>query len=118
MTVLEDHTALGVYDGPHVPIASPDELVHVHPTRVVVATGAAEEHAVFAGNDLPGVMLGRAAAALGGVHRVRPGERAVVAVATEEGLDHVRSLLDAGVEIVATAVPAHVGRAASVVRGR
>lgn len=104
VTVLEDHTALGVFDGPHVPIASADELVHVHPTRVVVATGAAEEHAVFAGNDLPGVMLGRAAAALAGVHRVRPGERAVVAVATEEGLDHLRSLLDAGVEIVATAV--------------
>ncbi|HVF08925.1 MAG TPA: 2Fe-2S iron-sulfur cluster-binding protein, partial [Actinomycetota bacterium] len=105
VTVLEDHSALGVYEGPHVPVASADELVHVHPVRVVVATGAAEEHAVFAGNDLPGVMLGRAAAALAGLHRVRPGERAVVAVSTEEGLDHLRTLLDAGIEIVATAVP-------------
>ncbi|HEX7247972.1 MAG TPA: 2Fe-2S iron-sulfur cluster-binding protein, partial [Actinomycetota bacterium] len=105
ITVLEDHVAIGVYEGPHVPLASADELVHVHPSRLVVATGAAEEHAVFVGNDLPGVMLGRAAAALAGVHGVPPGERAVVALATEEGLDHLGTLLDAGIVVAAVAVP-------------
>ncbi len=104
VNVVEDHVALGVYEGLHVPLAGDGELVHVHPSRVIVATGAVEEHGVFPGNDLPGVMLGRAAAALAGVHGVRPGERAVVVVRTEEGLQHLRSLLDGGVEVAATAV--------------
>lgn len=104
VTVLETHTALGVYEGLHVPLAGDGELVHVHPSRVIVATGATEAHAVFLGNDLPGVMLGRAAAALAGVHGVRPGKRTVVVVRTEEGLQHLQTLLDTGVEVIATAV--------------
>ena len=51
-------------------------------------------------------MLGRAAAALAGIHGVRPGRRAVVVVRTEEGLHHLQVLLDGGVEIAATAVSA------------
>ena len=106
VTVLETTTALGVYEGLHVPLAGDGELVHVHPSRVIVATGATETHRVFPGNDLPGVMLGRAAAALAGVHGVRPGRRAVVVVRSEEGVHHLSTLVDAGVEVVATAVSA------------
>ncbi len=106
VTVLEDHAAIGVYEGLHVPVVSEDELVHVHPGRVIVATGATESHGVFPGNDLPGVMLGRAAAALAGRYRVRPGDRAVVVVGTEEGLEHLATLRAAGVTIAATAVTA------------
>ena len=108
VTVLEDHTALGLYEGLHVPLAGDGVLVHVHPARVVVATGAAEEHGIFPGNDLPGVMLGRAAAALAGVHGVRPGDRAVVVVRTDEGLQHLRTVVDAGVQVIATAVSAEL----------
>jgi sarcosine oxidase subunit alpha len=102
--VMEEHGAIGVYEGLHVPIASGDELVHVHPRRVVVATGATESHGIFPGNDLPGVMLGRAAAALAGRFQVRPGDRAVAVIGTEEGLEHLSTLAGAGVEIAATAV--------------
>ena len=105
VSVLEFHTALGVYEGLHVPLSGDGELVHVHPTRVIVATGATEAHGVFPGNDLPGVMLGRAAAALAGVHGVRPGRRAVIVVRTEEGLHHLHTLIDAGVEVAAAAMP-------------
>jgi len=111
VTLLDEATALGVYEWLHVPLARAGELVHVYPSRVVVATGATEEHGVFPGNDLPGVMLGRAAAALAGPHGVRPGDRAVVVVRTEEGVQHLQTLIDAGVEVVATAVsPALVQR--------
>ena len=106
VTVMERFTALGVYEGLHVPLAGDGELVHVHPSRVVVATGAVEQHGVFRGNDLPGVMLGRAAAALAGVHGVRPGERAVAVVRTEEGIDHLQAVIGAGVAIAAVAVSA------------
>ena len=40
VTLLDGSTALGIYEGLHVPIARGDELVQVYPSRVVVATGA------------------------------------------------------------------------------
>ena len=63
-----------------VPLVADDAIVQVHPGRIIVATGAAEAHGVFDGNDVPGVWLGRGAARLAGVHHVAPGERAVVVV--------------------------------------
>ena len=106
VSLLEDTTALGVYEGVHAPLVGHGELVHTHPSTVVVATGATEQHGIFPGNDLPGVMLGRAAAALAGLHGVSPGERAVMVVRTEEGIGHLQTLIDAGVRVAATAVPA------------
>jgi sarcosine oxidase subunit alpha len=105
VSLLERHTALGVYEGPLVPIAGEDGLLEVEPARIVIATGAVESHAVFAGNDLPGVWLGRGAARLAGVHSLRPGRRAVVAVRTGEGLEHLRTILEVGVEVAAAVVP-------------
>ncbi len=103
--LLERHVAVGVYEGPLVPLAAEGGLVRVHPRRIVLATGAVETHGVFPGNDLPGVWLGRGAARMAGVHRVRPAERAVVALATEEGLAHLEVLRTAGVEIAAVLAP-------------
>jgi sarcosine oxidase, subunit alpha len=102
--VLERHAALGVYAGPLVPLATEGELVRVHPRRVVVATGAVGAHAAFRGNDLPGVLHGRAAAALA-ARGVRVGERAVVVAGDDEGLEHLAALHAAGVRIVAAVVP-------------
>ena len=85
--ILERHAAIGVYEGPSVPLVGPDELVEVEAARVIVATGALEAHGVFPGNDLPGVWLARGAARLAAVHGVAPGERAVVVANTEEALD-------------------------------
>jgi len=108
VTVLERHAALGLYEGPLVPLASDDELVHVRPRRVVVATGATEAPGVFPGSDLPGVWLGRGAARMAGVHGVRPGEVAVVVAASAEGLRHVTTLRTAGVGIAAVVVPSEL----------
>jgi sarcosine oxidase, subunit alpha len=105
VTVLDGHTALGIYEGLEVPLVADGELVRVQPERVVVATGAAEIHPVFRGNDLPGVWLGRGAARMAGVHGVRPGEVAVAVVGIGEGLDHIETLQAAGVRIAAVAVP-------------
>jgi sarcosine oxidase subunit alpha len=102
--VLAQHAAIGAYEGPMVPLVSAEGLVQVHPKRVVVATGGTEVHPVFPGNDLPGVMLGRAATGL--VRRgVKPGQRAVVAVSHEEGIDHLEGLRSAGVRIAAVVAP-------------
>ena len=104
--VFERAVAIGVYEGGLVPIAAPDELLQVHPGRIVVATGAVEAHAVFEGSDVPGVFLARGAARLAGVHGIVPGERAVVLATTREGIDHLATLRDSGVAIEAALVPA------------
>ena len=105
VTVLERHTAVGIYEGSLVPLVGPSVLVRVDPDRVVVATGAVETHAVFPGNDLPGVWLGRGAARMAGAHGVLPGSRAVVAAGTVEGVSHISTLQSAGVSVVAAVVP-------------
>ncbi len=105
VTILERHAALGIYEGPLVPLVGDDGLVRVEPGRIVVATGAVETHGVFPGNDLPGVWLGRGAARLAGVHSVRPGTRAVIVIGTSEGVEHLRMLRDAGVGVAAAVVP-------------
>ncbi len=103
--LLERHTALGIYEGPLVPLVGPDELVRVEPERIVVATGAVEAHPVFPGNDLPGVFLGRGAARLAAVHGVAPGVKVVVVARTPEGVGHVAALRSTGTEVTAVMVP-------------
>ncbi len=101
--MLDGHAAVGLYEGPIVPLAAEGAIVQVHPGRVIVATGAAEAHGVFDGNDVPGVWLARGAARLAGVHDVSPGERVVVEVRTEEGLDHLETLRAKGCRVIAVA---------------
>lgn len=100
--ILERHAAIGVYEGPSVPLVGPNELVEVEAARVIVATGAIEAHGVFPGNDLPGVWLGRGAARLatGGVTLA---ERAVVVANTAEGDTIATALRAAGTEVTVVA---------------
>ncbi len=92
VTVLERALAVGVYQGPLVPVAGVDRLHLVHPRRVVVASGAVERHGVFPGSDLPGVWMARGAARLAGVHGLAPGRRIVVVAMHAEGLEHFETL--------------------------
>lgn len=97
--IAERHAAIGIYEGPSVPLVGPEELVEVEAARVIVATGALEAHGVFPGNDLPGVWLARGAARLA-VQGVAPGARAVVVANTEDGSASAAALRGAGVEVV------------------
>ena len=97
--IVERHAAIGIYEGPSVPLVGPEELVEVEAARVIVATGALEAHGVFPGNDLPGVWLARGAARLAD-HGVAPGARAVVVANTEDASASAAALRGAGVEVV------------------
>ena len=104
--VLERAAAIGVYEGPLVPVVA-EHLVHVvRPGQIVIATGAVERHAVFPGSDVPGVWLGRGAARLAGAHGVSPARTAVVVGSSAELADHIAVLERAGVEIAAAVVSA------------
>ncbi|MEP7344371.1 MAG: 2Fe-2S iron-sulfur cluster-binding protein [Gemmatimonadaceae bacterium] len=111
VTILERATAVGIFEGPLVPVVGEDFLHLVHPSRIVVATGAVERHAVFSGNDLPGVWLGRGASRMAGAHGLTIGSAIVVATNTLEGLSHLDVLhrhasAQHGGAVVAALVPA------------
>jgi sarcosine oxidase subunit alpha len=99
ITILERTPAVGIYEGP-LAVLNERSLLHlVHPHRIVVATGAVEEHGVFPGNDLVGVWLGRGAARLAGVHGVAPGHRVVLVGRSAEAEHHAVTLRAAGAEV-------------------
>lgn len=77
----------------------PERLIKTRAGSLVVAAGLIERPYVFAGNDLPGVMLSTAVRRLIGLHAVVPGERAVVLTANPEGDAAARDLERAGVEV-------------------
>jgi sarcosine oxidase, subunit alpha len=99
---LNRATALGYFDG-MVPVWQGDTLHQIRAPKHVFATGAIEQPLVFAGNDLPGVMLAGGVTRLLELYAVSPGTRAVVATTNDRGLEAAAKLHDAGVAINAVA---------------
>jgi sarcosine oxidase, subunit alpha len=100
--ILAGGSALGYFDG-LVPVWQGDTLHQVRARQHVFATGTIEQPLVFAGNDLPGVMLSGGARRLAALYAVSPGRRAVVATTSDRGLRAAAALRDAGVHVVAVA---------------
>ncbi|MEX2575414.1 MAG: glycine cleavage T C-terminal barrel domain-containing protein, partial [Halofilum sp. (in: g-proteobacteria)] len=69
--------------------------------RVVIATGAIGQPAVFRYNDLPGIALGSGVQRLMRLYGVRPGRRAVCVTSNSDGYGVALDLADAGVEVAA-----------------
>jgi sarcosine oxidase, subunit alpha len=100
--VISPGTAMGFFDG-LVAIWERDTLHQVRAAQHVVATGTIEQPLVFAGNDIPGVMLSRGARRLLSLYALAPGRRAVVATTGDEGLEAAEALHHGGVELAAVA---------------
>ena len=100
--ILARASALGYFDG-IVPVWQGDTLHQIRARSHVFATGTIEQPLVFAGNDLPGVMLSGGALRLTQLYAVSPGTRAVLATTSDRGLEAAPKLADAGVQIVAVA---------------
>ena len=105
ITLLAEHRAFGLYEGPEVPLIGPDEMVMTQPKAIVVATGAFEQMEIFPGNDLIGVMMGRGAVRLATQHGIRPGANAVVIGGTHETAELVAALQAIGTRIAAVVLP-------------
>ena len=105
--VLTDAVVTGRYDGNWVAVLQrglghvTERLVKARVRTLVVAPGLIERPYVFAGNDLPGVMLSTGVRRLINLYAVRPGRRAVVLTADAEGHAVVADLERAGVEVAA-----------------
>lgn len=99
--VLTAHYACGWYTDHYVPLVGPQGITKMRAEAVIFATGVMEQPAVFRNNDLPGVMLASAAQRLIARYAVKPGNRAVVLAANEEGYRAALDMLQAGVEVAA-----------------
>jgi sarcosine oxidase, subunit alpha len=114
--VLTDAVVLGRYDANAVAIldrrhggAEAERLIRARAKTLVVAPGLIERPYVFAGNDLPGVMLSTAVRRLINLYAVRPGQRAVVLTANPQGDAAIADLRRAGVEVVRVEDARHGG---------
>ncbi|HWK47558.1 MAG TPA: sarcosine oxidase subunit alpha family protein [Stellaceae bacterium] len=134
VTILSRTTAFGYYD--HNNIGLVERVIDHAPTpggnlprqrlwtvqarEVVLAQGAIERPLVFAGNDLPGVMLASAARAYVNQYAVKPGERAVVFTNNDDAYRTALDLSDAGATVAAVVDirPGGGGPLASLVRAK
>ncbi len=101
--VLTDAVVAGRYEDNWVAVVirsgAREQLIKARAKCLVVAAGKIERPWVFAGNDLPGVMLSRAALRLLNLWAVAPGLRAVVVSANLSGDLAAEQLASAGVEV-------------------
>ena len=103
--VLCDSVVAGRYDGNFLAILQrslpgvTERLIKARAKTLVAAPGLIERPYVFAGNDLPGVMLSTGVRRLLNLWAVKPGTRAVVLTANSSGDAAVEDLAAAGVEV-------------------
>jgi heterotetrameric sarcosine oxidase alpha subunit len=123
VTLMPRTTIFGVYDGgtyaaveriaDHV--AEPGEHQprqrswRIAAKRAVLASGAIERGIAFAGNDLPGVMLGSAVRSYVNRFGVAPGRRAVVFTTADDGWATARDLAAQGIAVAAVVDPRSEG---------
>src|SRR5256886_2154906 len=94
-----------------------EQLIKARAKVLIVAPGLIERPYVFAGNDVPGVMLSTAVRRLIRLHAVKPGQHAAVLTANADGDAPAADLRQAGVE-VARVLDARAGQDIVRVRGR
>jgi sarcosine oxidase subunit alpha len=99
--VRTETTCTGRFDDNLLALIHGQRLTKLRAARVVVATGAIPQPAVFRYNDLPGICAGSGALRLMHHYGVRPGRRAVCVTSNANGYGVALSLAEAGVEVAA-----------------
>jgi len=110
-------TQAGGYYADHwIALFDENRLTKVRAKALVVAAGCIEQPAVFANNDLPGVMLASAAQRLIHLYAVKPCDRCVVLAGNAEGYAAALDLHEAGTQVAgiadlrATGEPGELGQ--------
>jgi len=99
--VLTDATCQGLFTDGLLAVTQGKRLFKVRGRRVVVATGSIGQPALFPGNDRPGILHVHGVQRLMRLWAVRPGQRAVVLTADEDGYGCALDLRAAGVSVAA-----------------
>jgi sarcosine oxidase, subunit alpha len=97
--VLTEAVCTGLFADNWLPVIQGNRLYKLRARSVVVASGSIEQPSVFRNNDLPGVMFASAAQRLVRLYGVRPGNRAVILTANDDGYGAALEMLDAGLSV-------------------
>jgi sarcosine oxidase subunit alpha len=97
--LLTRATAFGWYEGNLIGIVHGNRLIKLRTSELIVATGQMEQPLIFAGNDLPGVMLGTGVLRLLHLYQIRPAQRALVVTNNDAGWIVARDLKHSGVDV-------------------
>ncbi len=76
-------------------------LLKIRTKQLILATGSIERHQLFAGNDLPGVMLAASVSAYINRYAVKPGNKAVIYTNNDSGYAAIPIMIKAGISIQA-----------------
>lgn len=101
ITVLLQHTMIGMYQDGRVGVSNGEEIIPISAEKIIVTTGAAEEASIFPGWTLPGVMTIGAAQILMNREQVLPGRRALVIGSNDFTLEVCKQFIDNGMTVEA-----------------
>ncbi len=87
VSILLRATAFGQYEGGLVAVLCGNRIIHIRSKSTIVAAGCHQFLPVFQNNDIPGIMLSRAALRLMNKFAVRPGAKAIIYSASDEGYE-------------------------------
>lgn len=99
--VMTSATCTGWYAGNWLAVAQGNRLHKVRAKAVIACTGGTSQPAVFRNNDLPGIVSAAAAQRLIRHHGLRPGRRAVVLTAGDDGYAAALDLAEHGTDVAA-----------------
>ncbi|WP_037586430.1 FAD-dependent oxidoreductase [Stenoxybacter acetivorans] len=99
--IMTEATCNAWFTDNYLPIICGKRLYKVRTKTCIAAGGAFEQPAVFRNNDLPGVMFSGAAQRLMRWYAVKPGQRAVVFTANDDGYLAALDLAEQGVDVAA-----------------
>jgi len=101
VNTLLNTVAYGIFEEKTVGIIKNEKIEMIQGKKILLATGAIENPAVFSGWTLPGVMGAGAAQTMINIHRVLPGRRFIILGSGNVGLIISYQLLQAGASMVA-----------------
>ncbi len=107
IAVHTNTAVVGWYQDNWLAAVAGSRLFKIRAKSVVIAAGVIENPLLFDHNDLPGVMLGSAAQRLIHLYGVKPGERALVVTANDDGWDVAADLAEADIDIAAVVDERH-----------
>ena len=101
--VMTDAVCNGWFADNWLPVIHGSRMYKLRAKEMILASGKMEQPAIFRNNDLPGVLLSTAAQRLIRLFGVRPGKRAVVLTANDDGYATALELSENGVHVAAIA---------------
>jgi NADPH-dependent 2,4-dienoyl-CoA reductase/sulfur reductase-like enzyme len=99
--VMLETIVWGIFEGNRLGLADKNGSFILKAEKIIIATGASENPLAFPGWTLPGVMGAGAIQTMMNIHRVLPGQKALMVGSGNVGLIVAYQLLQAGAKVIA-----------------